>query len=444
MERKSKLQMIAVDKLHPHPDNPRKVIGDVTELAESIKANGILQNLTVVPNNDDWDDKSDFTVVIGHRRLAAAKQAGLTELPCAVVEMSEKEQLSTMLTENMQRSDLTVYEEAKGCQLLLDLGDTVAEIAEKTGFSESKIRRRVKLCELDEEAFKESQIRQPTLADYDRLNQIKDIETRNKLLESIGTNNFDNLLYSAVKKQETEEEKEKIEKLCLEHGMTKVQNHDEIPNNYSYAGLFALKDLVGKDFADGRKRYFYFAYGSNICIYAEALKKTEKKDPEEEKRKLEEQRWDELVEQAEEIDERCEALRRDFMLDTNFNDSSKKQELVKFIVAQVAAGAIRSVYRFSEVVENQDDEHIDSYINEHWGDNSGRLLMAAAYASCQRTDEKLSFIYVGYSSKTISRKNSPDLNRFYSLLCKLGYVMSDEEIQLRDGTHPIFTTGEVK
>lgn len=444
MERKSKLQMIAVDKLHPHPDNPRKVIGDVTELAESIKANGILQNLTVVPNNDDWDDKSDFTVVIGHRRLAAAKQAGLTELPCAVVEMSEKEQLSTMLTENMQRSDLTVYEEAKGCQLLLDLGDTVAEIAEKTGFSESKIRRRVKLCELDEEAFKESQIRQPTLADYDRLSQIKDIETRNKLLESIGTNNFDNLLYSAVKKQETEEEKEKIEKLCLEHGMTKVQNHDEIPNNYSYAGLFALKDLVGKDFADGRKRYFYFAYGSNIYIYAEALKKQKKKDPEEEKRKLEEQRWDELVEQAEEIDERCEALRRDFMLDTNFNDSSKKQELVKFIVAQVAAGAIRSVYRFSEVVENQDDEHIDSYINEHWGDNSGRLLMAAAYASCQKTYEKLSFIYVGYSSKTISRKNSPDLNRFYSLLCKLGYVMSDEEIQLRDGTHPIFTTGEVK
>lgn len=441
MNKKSKLQMIQVEKLHPHPQNPRKVIGDVTELAESIKANGILQNLTVVPNNDNWDD---FTVIIGHRRLAAAKQAGLTELPCAVVEMSEKEQLSTMLTENMQRSDLTVYEEAKGCQLLLDLGDTVAEIAEKTGFSESKIRRRVKLCELDEEAFKESQIRQPTLADYDRLNQIKDIETRNKLLESIGTNNFDNLLYSAVKKQETDEEKEKIEKLCLEHGMTKVQNHDEIPNDYNYMGIFELKDLVGKDFADSRKRYFYFAYGSNIYIYAEAVEKQEKNDPEEKKRKLEEQRWDELVEQAAEIDERCEALRRGFMLETNFNDSNKKQELVKFIVAQVAAGAIRSVYRFSEVVENQDDEHIDSYINEHWGDNSGRLLMAAAYASCQKTYEKLSFIYVGYSSKTISRKNSPDLNRFYSLLCKLGYVMSDEEIQLRDGTHPIFTTGEVK
>lgn len=443
MERKSKLQMISVDKLHPHPQNPRKVIGDVTELAESIKANGILQNLTVVPNNDNWDD---FTVIIGHRRLAAAKQAGLTELPCAVVEMTEKEQLSTMLTENMQRSDLTVYEEAKGCQLLLDLGDTVAEIAEKTGFSESKIRRRVKLCELDEEAFKESQIRQPTLADYDRLNQIKDIETRNKLLESIGTNNFDNLLYSAVKKQKTDEEKEKIEKFCLEQGMTKVQNYDEIPSNYSYAGLFALKNLIGKDFADGRKRYFYFAYSSNIYIYAEALKKQEKNDPEEEKRKLEEQRWDELAEQAEEIDERCEALRRDFMLDTNFNDSSKNQELVKFIVAQVAAGACNRDYRFEEIIEHNfgDDENIDSYINEHWSDNSGRMLMAMAYSLCQKNSyERFSFILVGYSSKTISRKINPELNRFYNLLVKLGYVMSDEEIQLRDGTHPIFATGEV-
>lgn len=438
MERKSKLQMIAVDKLHPHPQNPRKVIGDVTELAESIKANGILQNLTVVPNNDNWDDKSDFTVVIGHRRLAAAKQAGLTELPCAVVEMTEKEQLSTMLTENMQRSDLTVYEEAKGCQLLLDLGDTVAEVAEKTGFSASKIRRRVKLCELDEEAFKESQIRQPTLADYDRLNQIKDIETRNKLLESIGTNNFDNRLYSAVQKQKDDEEKEKIEKLCLEHGMIKAQKYREIPDNYEYTGIFALKDLIGKDFADGRKRYFYFAYGSNTYIYAEAFEKQEKNDAEEKS-----ERWDELEEQAEEIDERCEALRRGFMLDTNFNDNNKKQELVKFIVAQVAAGASRNVRRFSEVVENQDYKNIDSYINEHWNDDSGRMLMATAYALCQRTYEKLSFIYVGYSSKTISRKNSPDLNKFYALLCKLGYVMSDEEIQLRDGTHPIYTTGEV-
>lgn len=269
MNKKSKLQMIPVDKLHPHPDNPRKVIGDVSELAESIKVNGILQNLTVVPNNDNWDD---FTVIIGHRRLAAAKQAGLTELPCAIVEMTEKEQLSTMLTENMQRSDLTVYEEAKGCQLLLDLGDTVAEVAEKTGFSESKIRRRVKLCELDEEAFKESQLRQPTLQDYERLNKIEDIEERNKLLKSIGTNNFNNAIYAAKAKQERKHTRDEIQKICSDKGLIKCETSGA-PKGYKYEGYHNLSTLKEKSFDDGKKRMYYMStYSNDICVYVEITK----------------------------------------------------------------------------------------------------------------------------------------------------------------------------
>lgn len=439
MERKPTLTTIAIEKLHPHPDNPRKVLGDIDELADSIKANGILQNLTVVPMNDDW---TEFTVIIGHRRLAAAKQAGLTELPCAVVEMTEKEQLSTMLTENMQRSDLTVYEEAKGCQLLLDLGDTVAEVAEKTGFSESKIRRRVKLCELDEEAFKESQIRQPTLQDYDRLNQIKDIDVRNGLLKSIGTNNFDNLLYAAVKKQETDEEKEKIEKFCLEHGMTKVRKYNEIPDNYIYTGIFALKDLILKDFVDGRKRYFYFAYGSNVYIYAEVLKKQEKNDAEEEKRKLEKQKWYEIDEQAEEIDERCEALRRSFMREGNFNDDAKKQELINYILYSMSERTEYNQISFCALSGLKYDDNNECINLDDCMKDTGKMLMAAAYAFFKDWQNGSSYISVDYADKTVTRKINPELNRFYNLLCKLGYVMSDEEIQLRDGTHPIFTTGE--
>lgn len=100
--------MIPVDELQPHPDNPRKDVGDVTELVESIKANGIFQNLTVLRNCDPETGKS--TVIIGHRRLAAAKLAGLEKVPCMVVEMDEKEQIATMLLENMQRNDLTISE----------------------------------------------------------------------------------------------------------------------------------------------------------------------------------------------------------------------------------------------------------------------------------------------------------------------------------------------
>lgn len=68
----------------------------------------------------------DYTIIIGHRRAAAAQQAGLYELPCAIVEMDEREQMQTMMVENMQRSDLTVYEQAQGFQMMMDFGQTVS------------------------------------------------------------------------------------------------------------------------------------------------------------------------------------------------------------------------------------------------------------------------------------------------------------------------------
>ena len=105
---------IPIRQLYPHPDNPRKELGDLSELAASIKENGVYQNLTVIPGHylgkqeyiarciadggaasaaeAAWTPKAvwsseDYTIIIGHRRAAAAQQAGLYELPCAIVEM---------------------------------------------------------------------------------------------------------------------------------------------------------------------------------------------------------------------------------------------------------------------------------------------------------------------------------------------------------------------
>ena len=72
------MRTIAINELFPHPNNPRKDLGDLTELSASIKENGVMQNLTVVRNSTALDA---YTVVIGHRRLAAAKLAGLETLP---------------------------------------------------------------------------------------------------------------------------------------------------------------------------------------------------------------------------------------------------------------------------------------------------------------------------------------------------------------------------
>jgi len=187
--------MLPIEDLHPHPDNPRKALGDLTELADSIKANGVFQNLTVVPADDG------YTVIIGHRRRAAAKLAGFTRLPCAIVNMTPMEQLQTMLLENMQRSDLTVYEQAQGFQLMIELGDTVDGIAEKTGFSKTTINRRLKMAELDQPTLKEVSSRQILLSDFDRLAQIEDMAERNDCLQHIGTVNFNMEVERRLKRQ---------------------------------------------------------------------------------------------------------------------------------------------------------------------------------------------------------------------------------------------------
>lgn len=193
------IELINIDKIHPHENNPRKELGDLTELAASIKESGILQNLTVIPCTGYYH--GDYTVIIGHRRLAAAKLAGLTEVPCVITEMDEKTQIATMLLENMQRSDLTVYEQAQGIQMMIDLGDSIDAVSKKTGFSESTIRRRTRLLKLDKEEFNKTQDRQVSLGEYDKLFEIEDDGERAKLLKSIGTADFNNQFMKAKQKE---------------------------------------------------------------------------------------------------------------------------------------------------------------------------------------------------------------------------------------------------
>lgn len=203
--------MIPVNKIWQHPDNPRKDLGDLSELTASIRENGIYQNLTVVPAIGEitgkWDGES-YRVIIGHRRLAAARAAGLEKVPCAVVDMPIQKQIETMILENMQRADLTIYEQVKGFQQLLDLGDSIEGIARKTGFSEKTIRRRTEIGRLDPEKLErimKGRGKQLTLEDFDKLAAIKNLETRNKLLEEIGTNNFNYVVAAAKSAEKTKE-----------------------------------------------------------------------------------------------------------------------------------------------------------------------------------------------------------------------------------------------
>lgn len=165
------IEDLPVEDLHPNPNNPRRQVGDVADLEASIRSQGIKQPLLVTPTGEtDIDGHAQYRVVIGHRRLAAAKQAGLESVPAIIERMDARREREVMLVENSQRSDLTPIEEADGYQGLLDLGVGVKEMAEKTGRSDRFVRRRLKIARIPQETrAMASDFTQMTIEQLDKL-----------------------------------------------------------------------------------------------------------------------------------------------------------------------------------------------------------------------------------------------------------------------------------
>jgi ParB family transcriptional regulator, chromosome partitioning protein len=135
-------RMIPIDKIRPNPDQPRKTIGDVRELSDSIKQKGVLEPLLVrfVPHEDT------YYIISGERRYHASMAAGLHELPCIEKIADDAETLEIALIENLQRKDLTAFEEADGLQRLADQFDyTHDDIAKKIGRSRSSVTETMSL-----------------------------------------------------------------------------------------------------------------------------------------------------------------------------------------------------------------------------------------------------------------------------------------------------------
>ncbi len=190
------VQLLHLDLLDPHPHNPRRDVGDVTELADSIREQGIRQNLLVVPNPDA---PGRFRLVIGHRRAAAAALAGLQAVPGVVDEtLTDTAQRELMLVENVQRTDLSPVEEADAYQGLLDLGLDVDTLARRTGRSATTVRTRLRLLTLPEDARAKIHTHEATLADAAALAEFDDDEeTLAELAERLGQPSFPHALQRA-------------------------------------------------------------------------------------------------------------------------------------------------------------------------------------------------------------------------------------------------------
>ncbi len=256
---------IKIKDIYPHPDNPRKDLGDLSELADSIKKKGIMQNLTVIKGHfitgDEWSEmakeykekpteelrnkmntihtgewlETGYTLLIGHRRCAAAKQAGIEELPCKVVtDVSKKEQVAIMLEENMQRNDLTIWEQANGFQMMIDLGESEEQIAEKTGFSKTTVHHRLNIAKLNQKELKKKEQDedfQLSLKDLYELEKVKDIQTRNKILrEAYNSKNLAIRAKNEAEEEKRDEREKTIRKMLEEKGVKEAPK--EVKENY--------------------------------------------------------------------------------------------------------------------------------------------------------------------------------------------------------------------
>lgn len=145
------VQEIPVDLVDPNPRQPRQEFdsGELAELAASIREHGILQPLimTFEPQSSDR-----YTLIAGHRRLLAARQAGLRTVPAVVREASQQQRLEMAIVENVQRTDLNPLEQAQAYQLLADeFGLSHEQIAERVGKSRPAVTNRIRLLSLPED-----------------------------------------------------------------------------------------------------------------------------------------------------------------------------------------------------------------------------------------------------------------------------------------------------
>lgn len=440
-DERAELVYIPIDCIHEHPDNPRKELGDLTELAESIKAKGIMQNLTVVPFVSKYKPgtkvNGEYTVVIGHRRLGASKLAGLTEVPCVISDMSYKEQLATMLAENMQRSDLGIYEEACGMQMLLDLGDTVESVSAQTGVSVTTVRRRVKLMEMDREKVKKSLDRGATLEDFEKLGKIKDEDTRNKLLDSIGTTNFDWDYRQAVERLKRESSKKDVVE-ALSRFASPIEDVKGLVyvNYYPYSA--GAKVIEAPEDAD-RVKYRYYLMSGSAGLYRER----NASDEEAEIRKAEEnKKINELRDRFREIDKRAYECRRDFIRRAWVGDKEQLEAVIRFAAYSYVDGKSWQIVtdkQFCDVAglgECGAEGTIDKVISGEFGMKAERALLLMAYCNVHDSDNESYADYYG------CYQENEKLNAIYTLLGNLGYMCSDEEIAWINGDHELYVEDE--
>lgn len=442
-------QNIQIEKLRHHPSNPRKEIGDLSELADSIKAQGLICPLLVVPHEDE------YFVIAGNRRLEACKLAGLEEVSCEVANISDEDAIGVMMTENMLRQNLSSIEENEGFQLMLDMGKDVEQIAKGTGLKEDTVKMRAKLSKLNKDNLKKACEAGATIFELAAVADIEDEKEREKILKKAGTKDFNNAMYKLKQEAEEKEKMIAVEQFLRDH---EFEQFDKSVYDDGYLALQVLDEdgtVVAKhgymkshkeyrswdkempkeeDYEEGK--YYAFVKGAyGYSVYREVTPEEYEKDKADKEERAAKTEANEAIRNVVEVmNDRHYRMRRDFIL--GFNDFKKHQKDLKNFAATA----------FTIVISNgvnsyglkKDAEELYKAAGEDL--STDKLLLLDSYLLL----EGGSFLTTEWKNgQYVYAYNDNDkLSNLYCCLEDLGYQISEEEKQIMCGTHELYPKAE--
>jgi ParB family chromosome partitioning protein len=192
------IRNIPIEKIVTNQMQPRRDMGDLSELTDSIRENGIIEPVIVKPKD------GIFEVIAGERRFRAAKAAGMSEIPCIEHDIPDNEALEMSIVENIQRKDLNVFEQAYSIHSLAEIyGYTHEEIAKKIGKSRVTVTELIRVTDLPEEIREKClQLGIDSKTFLLELTKVGELEKMEEILSQYGKKPFSRELVKEQRKNE--------------------------------------------------------------------------------------------------------------------------------------------------------------------------------------------------------------------------------------------------
>jgi ParB family chromosome partitioning protein len=359
----------------------------------------------------------------------------------------------------MQRSDLTVLEQAQGFQMMLDLGETISGIVKLSGFSETTIRKRLFVASLDTKKASSAYERGASIEDYLKLQKVACEEKRNKVLDTIGTHNFNHALKTAIEEEQRDRVSPEIVKLVETFAKPTDKQSWELKGYVYHARIdYEEFEKTGKlGFKIPKKfkpnEYYYHVQLRSVNIYKQqenfkAEAKMSELPPEAQEKRREFRRKYKALKEAGDTVYR---LRLDFIKAFSQRTQLKPEQLEALSLFAFDCLLLGYMHGYEHYAKTADIEVTDSRmgyyqhreIMQKANAPAAKILLISLYTMLGDNPEN-TYFHGNESSAEKRGKHKPNakLSAIYDCICALGYKMSDEEKALQDGTHALYTGEE--